>query len=166
MLYYRVKPQYDQKPMFRYKRGTPEYYSVYVRHELFTMHEVRAYNLNVHYMEVVKANPKKVWFCFGARFTDENVPLICSDPGKNNQFVFQQTIEYGGALKGSAPKRGNGGNRYESNQVRSFMGDLFGADFINALDGVCSGASDGAQRPVHPERNCRARGDCRRVWHQ
>ena len=84
MLYYRVLPQYDQKPMFRYKCGRPEYFSIYVRHELFTPAEVRRLKLNRKYMEEVDANPKKIWFCFGARFADEDVIVIRRNENENN----------------------------------------------------------------------------------
>ena len=45
MLFYRVKPEADQKPMLIRKRGRNEIWSVYIKGELFTPNEVTHRNL-------------------------------------------------------------------------------------------------------------------------
>lgn len=67
MLYYRVKPEADQKPMLIRKRGRNEIWSVYIKGELFTPDEVHRRNLNPDYLVAVDVSQKRTQKIFGAR---------------------------------------------------------------------------------------------------
>ena len=60
-LYYKVKPQYDQK---RRVDG-----SIYIANELYTEKEVEKLRLDVKCLLPVMVN--KIYWCFGARFESE-----------------------------------------------------------------------------------------------
>lgn len=60
MIYYRVKPEFDQK---RRKDG-----SFLVAHELYTAHEKSRLHIPEAMLEAVNISRKKVYFAFGARF--------------------------------------------------------------------------------------------------
>lgn len=62
MLYYRVKPEADQK---RRNDG-----SIYIASELYTPTEAKKYKLNFEYLEAVTISRKQTYFCFGARFSN------------------------------------------------------------------------------------------------
>ena len=62
MKYYRVLPQYDQRP-----QGN----TIYIGGELYTPHEVEKQKLNMKYLEPVNVSKKSTYFFFGARFSDE-----------------------------------------------------------------------------------------------
>ena len=66
MLYYRVKPQYDN-----YCKN-PKIHdgNIYVANELYTEKEVQKQNLNRSFLEPVEVSKKVYWF-FGARFAAE-----------------------------------------------------------------------------------------------
>ena len=64
MLYYKVKPEADNKQYHYTKTKT----TIYVGGELYTPAEVKRYNLNPAYLELVDVNRRSVYFCFGARF--------------------------------------------------------------------------------------------------
>lgn len=67
MLFYRVKPEADQKPMLIRKRGRNEIWSVYIKGELFTPNEVIHRNLKPEYLEGVEVNRRKTQKIFGVR---------------------------------------------------------------------------------------------------
>ena len=67
MLFYRVKPEADQKPMLIRKRGRNEIWSVYIKGELFTPNEVTHRNLKPEYLEGVEVNRRKTQKIFGVR---------------------------------------------------------------------------------------------------
>lgn len=67
MLFYRVKPEADQKPMLIRKRGRNEIWSVYIKGELFTPNEVILRNLKPAYLEGVEVNRRKTQKIFGVR---------------------------------------------------------------------------------------------------
>ena len=60
MLYYKVRPEADQK---RRKDG-----SIYIAEELYTEKEVEKLQLNTNFMNLVNVNKNSTYFCFGARF--------------------------------------------------------------------------------------------------
>ena len=62
MIYYRVKPEADQK------RRTDG--SIYIANELYTPAEAKRYKLNFNYLETISISRKNVYFFFGARFTN------------------------------------------------------------------------------------------------
>lgn len=67
MLYYRVKPQYDNC----YKNPKIHDGSIYVAKELYTEKEVQKQNLNRNFLEPVEISKKKIYWFFGARFEQE-----------------------------------------------------------------------------------------------
>lgn len=62
MVYYRVKPEADQK---RRNDG-----SIYIANELYTPTEAKKYKLNFEYLEAISISRKQTYFCFGARFSN------------------------------------------------------------------------------------------------
>lgn len=67
MLYYRVKPQYDNC----YKNPKIHDGNIYVANELYTEKEVQKQNLNRNFLESVEISKKKIYWFFGARFEQE-----------------------------------------------------------------------------------------------
>lgn len=82
MLFYRVKPEADQKPMLIRKRGRNEIWSVYIKGELFTPNEVTHRNLKPEYLEGVEVNRRKTQKIFGVRMPTSEASIT---PVKNNQ---------------------------------------------------------------------------------
>ena len=64
MLYYRVKPEADQ----RYKNPAIHNGNIYIKNELYTPREVEKHHLNMRYLEAVNISRKKTYFFFGSRF--------------------------------------------------------------------------------------------------
>lgn len=64
MLYYRVKPEFDQ----RRKKNDPHGCDFYISNELYTAKEVEKQGLNLNFLEPVQISKQKTFFCFGARF--------------------------------------------------------------------------------------------------
>lgn len=62
MVYYRVKPEADQK---RRNDG-----NIYIANELYTPAEAKRYKLNFNYLEAITISRKNVYFFFGARFAN------------------------------------------------------------------------------------------------
>lgn len=75
MLFYRVKPEADQKPMLIRKRGRNEVWSVYIKGELFTPNEVVCRNLKPEYLEGVEVNRRKTQKIFGARMPTSDASI-------------------------------------------------------------------------------------------
>lgn len=79
MLYYRVRPEYDNKGRIKRGRGgIPEYDGIYIGGELFTAKEVeKEYNSHIvgiareKLFEAVNVSRKSVYWFFGARFSTE-----------------------------------------------------------------------------------------------
>ncbi len=67
MLYYKVKPQYDNCC----KNPKIHDGNIYVANELYTEKEVQKQNLNRSFLEPVEVSKKKVYWFFGARFAAE-----------------------------------------------------------------------------------------------
>ena len=67
MLYYKVKPQYDNC----YKNPKIHDGNIYVANELYTEKEVQKQSLNRNFLEPVEVSKKKVYWFFGARFAAE-----------------------------------------------------------------------------------------------
>lgn len=67
MLYYKVKPQYDNCC----KNPKIHDGNIYVANELYTEKEVQNQNLNRSFLEPVEVSKKKVYWFFGARFAAE-----------------------------------------------------------------------------------------------
>lgn len=60
MLYYKVKPEFDQK-----KRRDG---SILIANELYTPREKERFNISNKAVDPVQVSRKTVYFCFGARF--------------------------------------------------------------------------------------------------
>ena len=82
MLYYRVKPEADQKPMLIRKCGRNEVWSVYIKGELFTPNEALRKGLNRDYLEAVDVNQRRTQRIFGVRIPTSNASIT---PAKSNQ---------------------------------------------------------------------------------
>ena len=63
MLYYKVKPEADQK---RRKDGT-----IYIAEELYTEKEAERLQLNTNFMNLVNVKKNNTYFFFGVRFQAE-----------------------------------------------------------------------------------------------
>ena len=63
MLYYKVKPQYDNH---RKNDG-----DIYIADELYTEKEIVKQKLNKNYLEAVEVPENQIYFFFGARFADK-----------------------------------------------------------------------------------------------
>lgn len=61
MIYYKVKPQYDQR------RKPGKKYDIYIGNELYTASEMRKQALNPAYMDIVKIPKNQTYYFFGAR---------------------------------------------------------------------------------------------------
>ena len=64
MLYYKVKPEADNK----YKNSN---FDIYVKNELYTKREVEKNKLNMNYLKEVNVSKKSIYFFFGCRFSSE-----------------------------------------------------------------------------------------------
>lgn len=77
MIYYRVPARMDNRP--RHKRATKSnlshlvYNGIWIAHELYTLAELRklGYTEPPDFLERVEISRRKIYWCFGARFTDE-----------------------------------------------------------------------------------------------
>ena len=67
MLYYKVKPQYDNC----YKNPKIHHGNIYVANEHYMEKEVQKENLIRSFLEPVEVSKKKVYWFFGARFAAE-----------------------------------------------------------------------------------------------
>ena len=65
MLYYKVKPEYNQK----YKNPKIHDCNVYIGGELYTLREVEKQGLNLDYLEPVEIPRTSIYYSFGARFS-------------------------------------------------------------------------------------------------
>ena len=63
MLYYKVKPQYDN-----YRKNDGD---IYIANELYTQKEVIQQKLNKSYLDAVEVPKNQIYFFFGARFADK-----------------------------------------------------------------------------------------------
>lgn len=71
MIYYKVKPQYDQTPRLLWKRAQRAFIKdgIFVANELYTRHELRNYTIpNGDIFETVNINKFNTYWFFGARF--------------------------------------------------------------------------------------------------
>ena len=75
MTFYRVKQEYNNKPMLVKKRGNAEYWSVYVGGELFTPNEVAKRGLNMDYLETVDVNLRKTHKMFDCRVPNDDASI-------------------------------------------------------------------------------------------
>jgi hypothetical protein len=72
MKYYKVLPEYDQKPRLKFKRGGGlEIDGIYIQNELYTQRELLKYLDYSNYVVPVNIPKSKVYFMFGARFAVE-----------------------------------------------------------------------------------------------
>ena len=72
MLYYRVKPENDNKNRYKFRRGGGlEIDGIFVENELYTPKEISKYLGGVSMCDPVHVSKKQVWFFFGARFSNE-----------------------------------------------------------------------------------------------
>ena len=72
MIYYKVKPKYDQTPRLIWKRPKRAFIKdgIFVANELYTGHELRKYYItNEDMFETVNINKFNTYWFFGARFT-------------------------------------------------------------------------------------------------
>lgn len=71
MIYYKVKPEHDQKTRFKFHRGgglTPD--GIFVKNELYTIREIKKYLGYAAICEKVEIPKNKTYFFFGARFAE------------------------------------------------------------------------------------------------
>lgn len=76
MVYYRVKPEYDNARRFTYARGGGlSIDGIYVGNELYTARELEKYCGAFQYVERVEVPKSKIYFFFGARFAVNGGPV-------------------------------------------------------------------------------------------
>ena len=69
MLYYRVKPEYDNVRRVGFCRNGRQYTDgIWIGNELYTPKEIEKYPGGKSMCEPVKISKKQIYFCFGARF--------------------------------------------------------------------------------------------------
>lgn len=69
MLYYRVKPENDQKRLYKFHRGGGlEIVGNLIANELYTPVEIKRYFDIIRYCEPVQISKRNIYFSFGARF--------------------------------------------------------------------------------------------------
>lgn len=69
MLYYKVKPEYDNKPILkRVGKQKLEYSGFLIANELYTLREVNNKDILMYMLEPVEIPRGRVYFSFGARF--------------------------------------------------------------------------------------------------
>ena len=69
MIYYKVKPEHDNKNRFKFARGgglTID--GIYVKNELYTPKEISKYLDGVTMCDRVEVKKNKIYWFFGARF--------------------------------------------------------------------------------------------------
>jgi hypothetical protein len=72
MLYYRVKPENDNKRRYKFHRGGGlEIDGIFVGNELYTPKEINKYPGGVLLCDPVNVSKKQVYFFFGARFSNK-----------------------------------------------------------------------------------------------
>lgn len=72
MIYYRVKKEFDQKPLFKFRRGGGlEIVGFAIADELYTQSEMKTYCGLTAFCERVEIPKSKIYFFFGARFAVE-----------------------------------------------------------------------------------------------
>lgn len=93
MLFYRVKPEADKKPMFIKKRDGIEHWSIYIGGELFTANEVALRHLNPDYMYPVEVNRRKTQFVFGARMPMPDASITAIQMKKSEESVSDEMVK-------------------------------------------------------------------------
>lgn len=71
MIYYKVKPEYDNKKRYAYnrKRGGLKIDGIWIANELYTGKELHNYCVNLNEtFDKVEISKRKIYFMFGARF--------------------------------------------------------------------------------------------------
>ena len=69
MLYYKVKPENDNKRRFKFKRGGGLILDgIFIENELYTANEIKKYPGAVAFCDRVEIPKNKIYFFFGARF--------------------------------------------------------------------------------------------------
>ena len=98
MLFYRVKDEFDKKPMFIKKRNGIEYWSIYVGGELFTANEVALRHLKPEYLYPVEVNRRKTQFVFGARMpmADASITAVQIKTNKEDipNEIFKNIVDF------------------------------------------------------------------------
>lgn len=73
MIYYRVKPRYDNQTRYRWNnhhQGVPD--GIVIGNELYTPREFARLAMCPEWFETVEVSPRKTYFFFGARFAIES----------------------------------------------------------------------------------------------
>ena len=93
MLFYRVKDEFDKKPMFIKKRNGIEYWSIYVGGELFTANEVALRHLKPEYLYPVEVNRRKTQFVFGARMPMADASITAVQIKTNKEDIPNEIVK-------------------------------------------------------------------------
>lgn len=83
MLYYRVKKEYDHKPIYKMKLGHKYPMFWLVKDELYTEKEKLKYGISDNALEKVLVSKTRTYHLFGARFADENETYVLEKEGSN-----------------------------------------------------------------------------------
>lgn len=72
MKFYKVKKEYDQTPLYKIGKKKMYYYSFLIANELYTDAELRQFNVDPIFFDVVEIPKNKTYWSFGARFESKN----------------------------------------------------------------------------------------------
>lgn len=88
MKYYRVKAEDDQRPRYRQIKGHAghvEKIGIYIANELVTAKEAKRRNYDTARMQPIETSKSNVYFCFGARFVDDEGKVKICRPAKRQK---------------------------------------------------------------------------------
>lgn len=89
MKYYRVKPEDDQRKRYKSKRGRKEIAGIYIANELVTAKEAKRENYDPARMQLIETSQRNTYFCFGARFVDDESKVkICRPAKKQKRRIY------------------------------------------------------------------------------
>lgn len=76
MLYYKVKPEYDNKQRTKWSKQKRRYIpdSIWIANELYTPSEIKTYYVPDDLTEKVYIKKTDTYYFFGARFAKDNTP--------------------------------------------------------------------------------------------
>lgn len=83
MKYYRVKPEDDQRKRYKSsKNGYSEIIGIYIADQLVTAKEAKQGNYDIYRMQLIETSKNNTYFCFGARFVDDESKVKICRPAK------------------------------------------------------------------------------------
>lgn len=92
MKYYRARKEDDQRPRYRQIKGHAghvEKIGIYIANELVTAKEAKRGNYDPARMQLIETSQRNTYFCFGARFVDDESKVkICRPAKKQKRRIY------------------------------------------------------------------------------